>query len=257
MADYRVALDDMLQSNLSELFYQSLGSTPLSDTLYMFVISPLAFVAFVMNMVSFVLIIGSDELKCNLIYKYLVLYAFNNSVFCLLISASFCTLAFRYFPWSFSLFSRVHRCYILNFVVISFVIVNKVLEILIICHRLSLFKAMFRKVNTAHLRHPLCRMLSPQSALYSHDQKRLTTRHRLNELHRHRAGYILRKNVHVQLSCWQHDQVCGFVLQGNCSALRRGHTERHVGCLLQAILSHQNASIHRTFVAARKLEQKL
>ena len=149
MIDYRVSLDGLLQSNISELFYQCLGSTPLTDRLYMFVISPLAFVAFVMNMVSFVVITRSDELKCNLIYKYLVLYAFNNSRLCLLISMSFCTLALRYFPWSFSLFSRVHRCYIMNFVVISFVLVNKALEILIICHRLSPFKTMFNKVNKA------------------------------------------------------------------------------------------------------------
>ena len=134
-------LASILRSNLSETFLLDLGSTWIVDNLNLFVISPLAFVGFVFNLLSFTLLAINKTINSVTLYRFIIAYAFNNTFICLILSSSFASLSARYFVSSlfFSTYARIHRCVLFHYVTTTLYFVGKLLEILIICDRLANF----------------------------------------------------------------------------------------------------------------------
>ena len=151
MCNYSEQLSDILNSNLSDAFYFSLGSTELLDAIYIFGISPLACVGFFFNFGSFLLLCFSKQLKNNLLYKYLIAYTFNNCGICLLLSLSVLSVSPRYYPWYLSVFSRIHKCILTKILYLTIYSVNRVLEILILLQRLANFNSFFQKFKTFNI----------------------------------------------------------------------------------------------------------
>ena len=149
-------LSDILNSNLNDAFYRTLGSTRLLDAIYIFGISPLACVGLVFNVASFLLLCFSKQLKSNLLYKYLTVYTLNNCGICLLMSLSVLTLSPRYYPLYLSIYSRVQKCILLKMLYLTLYCVNRVLEILILLQRLANFNSSFLKFRASNILVYLC-----------------------------------------------------------------------------------------------------
>ena len=156
MCNYSEQLSIILNSNLSDEFYHSLGSTALLDAIYIFGISPLACVGFIFNFGSFLLLCFSKQLKSNLLYKYLTVYTLNNCGICLLMSLSVLTLSPRYYPLYLSIYSRVQKCILLKMLYLTLYCVNRVLEILILLQRLANFNSSFLKFRAFNVLVYLC-----------------------------------------------------------------------------------------------------
>ena len=140
----------MLSSNESELFYSMIGSTYLIDSLFLFVVSPSAFVGLLVNMLALGVLLRSRDRNFDLLHKYLVVYVFNNILLCTIISLSFVSFSPRFVPWFFGMFARIHKCILLDMVALNFLTLNRTLEVLILCQRLANFKAVFRRIGRAN-----------------------------------------------------------------------------------------------------------
>ena len=85
----------LLQSNQSQRFYTLLGSTPLVDFTFIFVLSPLAFICLSVNTFVFIILLRSQVHFVDLLNKFLLLYLFNNLMICLLVSFTFASMSPR------------------------------------------------------------------------------------------------------------------------------------------------------------------
>ena len=147
MTDYEYQLDSLVRSNQSELFYSMIGSTPLVDLFFIYVVSPLAFVSFAISTFCFVVFLRNKDRNNDLQHKYLLAYVFNNINLCLILSLIFISSAPRYLPWFYSMFARIHRCIITSMIAPVFLTINRALEILIICNMLGNFKLKFKRIG--------------------------------------------------------------------------------------------------------------
>ena len=133
-------IDSILRSNLSELFYQNIGSTWFTDTLYLFVLTPLNVISFIFNaFCCFCFAKNGKKLASMSLYRCLLGYAANNCVSAFIIIFLFCSTALHYIPFVLSIFSRIYRCFMFNYVISTFYFVGKEMEILILCERLGTF----------------------------------------------------------------------------------------------------------------------
>ena len=90
--------------NLSESFYLKIGSTWTFDSIYIHFISPLSFIAMILNMLS-LFIITKIRIKNATVnfYEYLKVNLINGIVMCLIGGFVFVGYSPRYFPLSLSL----------------------------------------------------------------------------------------------------------------------------------------------------------
>ena len=151
MCNYSEQLSDVLNSNLSDAFYLSIGSNKLLDAIYIFGISPLACIGLIFNISCFILLCFSKQLKNNLLYQYLTVYTFNNIGLCFLLSLSVLSVSPRYYPWYLSVFSRIHKCILTRFLYLAIYFSNRILEILILVQRLANFNAVFSKFKSFNI----------------------------------------------------------------------------------------------------------
>ena len=133
-------LSSILRSNLSELFYQSIGSTWFIDTMFLYVLTPLDIISLVFNVCCCFFVATNSKGLVNLpLYRFLFAYAVNNCAIAFILMFVFCSATPRYIPFFFSIYSRIHRCVLYGYVVTTLYFVGKALEILILCERLSNF----------------------------------------------------------------------------------------------------------------------
>ena len=139
-------LNSILHSNLSELFYQSIGSTWFTDTASLFVLLPLVIISFAFNAFNCLSVAtNSKKLTKVPLYRFLFAYAANNCLITFILMFAFCSTVPHYFPFFFSIYSRIYRCAIVNYLVPTFYFVSKTLEIIILCERLSNFHPRLKK----------------------------------------------------------------------------------------------------------------
>lgn len=126
--------------NLSESFYLKIGSTWTFDSIYIHFISPLSFIAMILNMLS-LFIITKIRIKNATVnfYEYLKVNLINGIVMCLIGGFVFVGYSPRYFPLSLSLIGRVYRCFIFNVLASSFYLFANMINLLILLDRLSIF----------------------------------------------------------------------------------------------------------------------
>ena len=146
-------LDSILHSNLSELFYQSIGSTWFTDTIFLYVLTPLDIISLVFNVSCCFGVASNAKMLTNLpLYRILFAYAVNNCLVAAVIMFSFSAGAPRYIPFFFSIYSRIHRCFFVNYVLAVLYFVGKMLEILILFERLGNFYPRLKaQLASAHL----------------------------------------------------------------------------------------------------------
>ena len=147
MSNYSILLEALLsRSNESEAFYAKMGSTLVLEYIFMCVISPVSVVGFALNIAALVVLQRrrrGDRPAASFLQNYLRVYVLNSAI----IGLTFTGTTPRHYPWFYHWTSRVHRCVVLPLGMITFLTVNRALEILIICQRLANFKTAFQRVE--------------------------------------------------------------------------------------------------------------
>ena len=131
----------------TEEYFLKLGSTWALDSFYLFVISPMAFIGFFLNIlcaiVNFQIKIAQTKL-----YKYLTIYSLNSSFISLILGFIFLSRSPRYLVNGD--YFGFYRCRIFGYAMIALLFFSNIMEIFIIIDRLSIFFKKFellRKLN--------------------------------------------------------------------------------------------------------------
>jgi hypothetical protein len=119
-------------------FFEKMGSTWLLDGLFIYVSSPIAFIGFLLNLLSFAILLRI-KIKSTKLYKYLKVYSLNSSLICLILIFGFVGLSPRYFPFFNHYLSKFYRCKIFGFIFTTLYFFANVLDIIVAVDRLSIF----------------------------------------------------------------------------------------------------------------------
>lgn len=127
-------------SEINKQLYQRLGSTWLLDSVYLFIMSPLGFVGFVLNIMFLIFILARVKQANHIrLYKYLTIDSINSSVICFLLTFVFINFSPRYFEFTFNNLTKFYRCFILTYFIASLSLFSYLLDIVILIDRMSLF----------------------------------------------------------------------------------------------------------------------
>jgi hypothetical protein len=131
---------------VDEKFYQRVGSNWVTDTIYVAVISPMGFIGFMLNLLSFGILMRI-KIKETKLYDYLKIYSLSSSLICLICGFLF-TYAPRYFLDFTNYLAKVFKCRIFGYGVLSLYFFNNLLDILIILDRVSIFVTRFNRFRS-------------------------------------------------------------------------------------------------------------
>ena len=108
-----------IQANYNESFYIKIGSTWLLDGTFVYLISPIGFIGFFLNIIS-LLIFFKIKVKSQSqkLVKYLRVYSLNSSFICLIIGFTFVAYSPRYFLNLFKKYSAYFKCKMLNYILV-------------------------------------------------------------------------------------------------------------------------------------------
>ena len=135
-----------MENSTTEMLYIKLGSTITLDSLYLFIISPLGFFGFFLNILSFI-IISKIQVKKIQLKIYFQAYTFASSLTCLLPAFLFLTRSPRYVQTFKSYYSGIYRCKIMPFNLTTFFLIN-LLDCFILLERSSHFKVYLKKITS-------------------------------------------------------------------------------------------------------------
>ena len=141
-----------LNSNVSifpsESYLTRIGSTWLTDSLYLFLIMPLLIIGFIFNMLAFYILLQIDSKKApSRVFDYLRVYSLNSSLIALITLFSLYSYSPRYFPAANYYMARVFRCRIVYFAVFSLLNFGSFLDIIIGLDRLSILTGKFEFIR--------------------------------------------------------------------------------------------------------------
>jgi hypothetical protein len=130
-------------SNLSELFYKSLGShSIIFDNIYLYFFAPYSLFCFVSTLITLICIL--DTAKCNhAIYKYFRLSVCASLLLCLLIFLNVFVRISRYTSFSYSYPARLFSCSIMFTLTITLYSFTNIINTLSTFYRLSNFVLKF------------------------------------------------------------------------------------------------------------------
>ena len=133
-----------MENSTTEMLYIKIGSTVTLDLLYLFIISPLGFFGFFLNILSFI-IISKIQVKKIQLKIFFQAYTFASSLTCLLPAFLFLTRSPRYVQTFKSYYSGIYRCKIMPFNLTTFFLIN-LLDCFILLERSSHFKVYLKKI---------------------------------------------------------------------------------------------------------------
>ena len=138
---------DILNSNLSDIFYRNIGSSSVLDLIYLCCFVPIGFVGMLLNLYSCLVFIRIRDNQRRL-YDFMVANAVVGSLLCSLIVFEFMTFSPRYVDWlaAFSLTSRVFRCIVFNFIGSTLFFITSVIDLFLLLDRLAVFDVKYKKL---------------------------------------------------------------------------------------------------------------
>lgn len=131
--------------NLTDSFYESIGSNWIIDTLFLTLI-PFGCLGFILNLISLI-VLNNINIKNTKLYEYLKIYTLNSMFGCLLVMFSFYSYTPRYFNFSLSFPARFNRCVLFYFMYSTLYFYDNILDILIAIERLSIFINWLKKFS--------------------------------------------------------------------------------------------------------------
>jgi hypothetical protein len=130
-------------SLLMEQFYIRVGSTISLDTLSIYLLAPVSFIGFVLNLFNIVTLFQinkSQSRRVSNIFKYMQFYSINSALICLSIGFAFITSPRYFSPAQFtSNAPRFYRCFVFNYAIPSLYFLANILDILMLLDRLTIF----------------------------------------------------------------------------------------------------------------------
>ena len=142
-------------SFFNEEFYTRIGSTKLSDFLYIYLLTPLCVSGILLNILS-VIILFKIKIEQTKLYKYLIMYSLNSILFCFVCLFIFIPNSPRFFQHFTSLFARVYKCVILTCITSVLLSIGNFLDIIIGIDRLAIFDKKFNFVTKYSLFRIFC-----------------------------------------------------------------------------------------------------
>ena len=128
-----------MNSSLNFELLTEYGSTWVTDGIYLFLISPLCIIGFVLNMLSLFIIFRIKKNNSSVLYPYLKVYCINSSFLCLIASFSFLVYSSRFVGHFLNYYASIYKCIIGSYVATSLYFFGNILDILICVERLSIF----------------------------------------------------------------------------------------------------------------------
>jgi hypothetical protein len=123
------------------------GSDYFIDGVCLFVISPLAVLGSILNLVSLKVILKMIHKNDSFFFQNLKIYCVNSCIECLLCVPVFYVSSARYIGYKFDIFARVYQCIVLNYLVTSFYFICHILDLVIATDRLSIFNPRFKPLT--------------------------------------------------------------------------------------------------------------
>jgi hypothetical protein len=128
-------------NDLSELSLFKIGSTLTFDSIYLYFVSPIAFISFCLNLFSIFII---NKIKTNSnnhrnLYTYFKLYLINSSLLSFIVIFSFYSYSPRYFQFALNYLARIYRCHIVNSLATTLYFYSNIFDLIITFERLSIF----------------------------------------------------------------------------------------------------------------------
>jgi hypothetical protein len=131
-------------AEVTELFYLKIGSTVILDNLYLYFVSSLGVVGFVLNWFLLELF-SHTKFKNNPLKVYLQFYALSSLISCLIFAFQFLVRSPRFLMTSIFTYSMgVYRCKISNWLPVNFYFIS-VLDCIILIERSSHFNRKLKK----------------------------------------------------------------------------------------------------------------
>lgn len=126
--------------NTTDDFCLKAGSSSTIDSFYLFIISPIGFIGFILNLICFIILVCQSRSTNANIIKYLQIYSLNSCILCLLYGFMFITQSPRFFSIiAFSDIGKLYRCKIFGYLSMTLYFFGNMLNILIVFDRLSVF----------------------------------------------------------------------------------------------------------------------
>ena len=136
--------NSILLSNFNESIFQNefylnrIGSTWLTDTLYLFITFPSLIIALILNLIAFYILIKINAKK-GVMFNYMRVYCLNSSVIAFITLFTIYAYAPRYFIVANYYMARVMRCKIVYYFISSLLYFGNMLDIIIGMDRLAFF----------------------------------------------------------------------------------------------------------------------
>jgi hypothetical protein len=132
----------------NELYLNRIGSTWLTDSLYLFFILPLLIIGVILNSLSFYILLQIDSKKApTRVFDYLRVYSLNSAFIAFMTLFSIYSYAPRYLIAANYYMARVLRCRIIFFMVMSLLNFGSLLDIIIGLDRLSILIGKFEFIR--------------------------------------------------------------------------------------------------------------
>ena len=132
---------------IRELFFIYMGSSWTIDSVYLYLSVPFAIVGLILNMMS-VVILTRIVSKNTCLYSYLRASTLMSILVSIMVIMGAFTLTPRFFTaLALSLFTRVFRCVVFNYVQTSLYFAVNILDLFILFERLAAFKPAWKKLS--------------------------------------------------------------------------------------------------------------
>ena len=131
-------------------WFNYFGATASIDIMYMYFLTPISIVAFVLNTVSYYILSSNKQISQSILYSYLKLYILNSIVLSILLITCFTCNTYSIFDFTNTYEALAYGAYFLAPVVSVFYFYSTLLEICIALERSLKFfptKFRFKKIN--------------------------------------------------------------------------------------------------------------
>ena len=133
----------------TQILLDSLYSSWLIDSFYLFLITPLELVGLALNLLSFLTLCRFSPDANKTIFKYMRVYTINAVLACMVSVFAFGSFSPRYFQFALGYFTRLKHCFFDAFVFITFYFFCNLLDVAIALDRLSLLAANFNRFKAS------------------------------------------------------------------------------------------------------------
>lgn len=130
-----------------DVWFEIFGSNMILDSLYIYLMTPVSFIGFLLNLLSFY-IFTKNRFDSTPIFAYFKVYTINSSIICLLSSTYFVIVTYKYFEFSNTFESRVYGCYVYIPILTTAYFYSGVLDVYISLERLFYFLPSLSYINS-------------------------------------------------------------------------------------------------------------